>query len=70
MSESRLSCPFEQIGVVRTDRTVRESTPVQSSLNQDEVGTLEIFEPYAEGLTGLDGFDYAWLPGSTGDRRR
>jgi tRNA-Thr(GGU) m(6)t(6)A37 methyltransferase TsaA len=61
MSESRLSCPFEQIGVVRTGRTARESTPVQSSLTRDEVGTLEIFEPYAEGLTGLDGFDYAWV---------
>ena len=61
MSEPRLSCPFEQIGVVRTGRTVREATPVQSSLNRDEHGIVDIFEPYAEGLTGLDGFDYAWL---------
>jgi len=61
VSEPRLSCPFEQIGVVRTGRTVRESTPVQSSLNRDEHGILDIFEPYVEGLTGLDGFDYAWL---------
>jgi tRNA-Thr(GGU) m(6)t(6)A37 methyltransferase TsaA len=61
VSEPRLSCPFEQIGVVRTGRTVREATPVQSSLNRDEHGILDIFEPYVEGLTGLDGFDYAWL---------
>jgi tRNA (adenine37-N6)-methyltransferase len=56
-----LACPLPAIGVVRSARTSTESTPVQASLNRTERGTVEIFEPYAEGLAGLDGFDYAWL---------
>ena len=61
LSEAGLTCPLDIIGVVHTARTATEATPVQSSLNQDEHGVLEIFEPFAEGLAGLDGFDHAWL---------
>jgi tRNA-Thr(GGU) m(6)t(6)A37 methyltransferase TsaA len=56
-----VDCPLEVIGVVRTARTAVESTPVQSALNRGEQGTVEIFERYADGLAGLDGFDFAWL---------
>jgi tRNA (adenine37-N6)-methyltransferase len=49
------------IGVVRTGRSTTERTPVQAALNRTEHGVVEIFEPYADGLSGLDGFDYAWL---------
>jgi tRNA (adenine37-N6)-methyltransferase len=49
------------IGVVRSSRSTTESTPVQAALNRSEEGTLEVFEKYTEGLSGLDGFDYAWL---------
>ncbi|HKS97974.1 MAG TPA: tRNA (N6-threonylcarbamoyladenosine(37)-N6)-methyltransferase TrmO [Rugosimonospora sp.] len=49
------------IGIVRTGRTSPESTPVQSSLNRHEHGILDVFEPFVEGLSGLEGFDYAWL---------
>jgi tRNA-Thr(GGU) m(6)t(6)A37 methyltransferase TsaA len=55
------TCPLEIIGLVRTGRLTTASTPVQSALNRDEHGVLEVFEPYAEGLAGLAGFDYAWL---------
>jgi tRNA-Thr(GGU) m(6)t(6)A37 methyltransferase TsaA len=58
---SELPCPLEVIGVVHTQRFTRESTPVQAALNRAERGTIEIFEPFAEGLSGLEGFDYAWL---------
>jgi tRNA-Thr(GGU) m(6)t(6)A37 methyltransferase TsaA len=61
VSHTGRSHPLDVIGVVRTGRTSPESTPVQSSLNQDEHGLLEIFEPFVEGLSGLEGFDYAWL---------
>jgi tRNA-Thr(GGU) m(6)t(6)A37 methyltransferase TsaA len=54
-------CPLITIGVVRTGRHVTEATPVQSSLNRAEQGTIEIAEEYAAGLMGLDGFDFAWL---------
>jgi tRNA-Thr(GGU) m(6)t(6)A37 methyltransferase TsaA len=56
-----VACPLITIGIVRTDRHVTEATPVQSSLNPSEQGTIEIAEEFAAGLTGLDGFDYAWL---------
>jgi tRNA-Thr(GGU) m(6)t(6)A37 methyltransferase TsaA len=56
-----LACPVTTIGVVRTARTTRETTPVQAGLNRAETAILEIFEPFAEGLAGLAGFDYAWL---------
>lgn len=34
---------------------------MQSALNPAEEGTIEIDGPYVEGLTGLDGFDHAWI---------
>jgi tRNA-Thr(GGU) m(6)t(6)A37 methyltransferase TsaA len=54
-------CPLPVIGVVHSDRSTAETTPVQAGLNRDEYGTLEVFEAFGEGLAGLDGFDYAWL---------
>ena len=56
-----LECPLDPIGFARTARTSPESTPVQAALNRAEVGVLEVLEPFAEGLSGLEGFDYAWL---------
>jgi tRNA (adenine37-N6)-methyltransferase len=56
-----LACPLQVIGVVRTARSDIETTPVQSALNRSERGTVEIFEPFIEGLSGLEGFDYVWL---------
>lgn len=56
-----VACPLDVIGVVRTARSDIETTPVQAALNRTERGTVEIFEPYVEGLSGLEGFDYAWL---------
>jgi tRNA-Thr(GGU) m(6)t(6)A37 methyltransferase TsaA len=55
------ACPLPVIGVVHTARLTPETTPVQAGLNRSEEGTAEIFAAYAEGLAGLDGFDYAWL---------
>jgi tRNA-Thr(GGU) m(6)t(6)A37 methyltransferase TsaA len=55
------SCPGPVIGVVRTAHTERETTPIQAALNRAEHGTIEIAEPYRDGLEGLEDFDYAWL---------
>jgi tRNA (adenine37-N6)-methyltransferase len=54
-------CPLPVIGVVHSARSTPETTPVQAALNRGEDATIEIFEPFAEGLAGLDGFDFAWL---------
>lgn len=56
-----IHCPLTEIGVVRSARSVTEATPVQSSLNRAEEATVEIHEPYVDGLVGLEDFDYAWL---------
>src|SRR5580692_11261875 len=53
--------PLTVIGVVRTGYAEREATPIQAALNRAGHGTIEIADAYAEGLDGLDGFDYAWL---------
>jgi tRNA-Thr(GGU) m(6)t(6)A37 methyltransferase TsaA len=56
-----LPCPLTVIGVVRSARSRTEDTPVQAALNRTELATIEIHEPFAEGLQGLAEFDYAWL---------
>jgi tRNA-Thr(GGU) m(6)t(6)A37 methyltransferase TsaA len=53
--------PLAVIGVVRSVHTEPETTPIQAALNRAGHGTIEIAEPYREGLAGLDGFGYAWL---------
>jgi tRNA-Thr(GGU) m(6)t(6)A37 methyltransferase TsaA len=63
-------CPLPTIGVVRTGRTTTETTPVQSSLNEEELGVAEIDEQFREALAGRADFDYLWLItwlGCTGD---
>src|SRR5690349_16525046 len=61
MTSPSLACPLEVIGYVRTGRRTPSTTPVQSSLNRDEHGAVEVLEPYVEGLSGLADFDYVWL---------
>ena len=57
--ELRVRLPV--IGVVRTSHRELETTPIQAGLNRTERGTIEIAEPYRDGLDGLGGFDYVWL---------
>ncbi|HEX3791057.1 MAG TPA: tRNA (N6-threonylcarbamoyladenosine(37)-N6)-methyltransferase TrmO [Pseudonocardiaceae bacterium] len=54
-------CPLPVIGVVHTDRTTTETTPVQAALNRTEHGRLVLGAEYVDGLAGLAEFDYAWL---------
>ena len=49
------------IGVVRTEYHEPESTPIQAAVSRAELGTVELFDEYREGLDGLADFDYAWL---------
>jgi tRNA (adenine37-N6)-methyltransferase len=61
MAGMELTVSLPAVGVVRTGHAERETTPIQSSVNRAEHGTVEIAEPYRDGLDGLQGFDYAWL---------
>ena len=53
--------PLTVIGVVRTARRAPADTPVQSALNPDEEGVVELDPVFAPGLDGLAGFDHLWL---------
>ena len=56
-----LTARLPVIGVVRTGHRELETTPIQAGLNRAERGTIEMAEPYRDGLEGLADFDYAWL---------
>jgi tRNA (adenine37-N6)-methyltransferase len=61
MTPPELALRLPVIGVVRTRYDDLDTTPIQAGLNRSEQGTIEIGEPYQDGLDGLSGFDYAWL---------
>jgi tRNA (adenine37-N6)-methyltransferase len=56
-----MTMPLQVIGVVRTGRTDRETTPIQAALNRPEHGVVEVDPACTDGLDGLADFDYAWL---------
>jgi tRNA (adenine37-N6)-methyltransferase len=49
------------IGIVRSQYTDTESTPIQARLNDGTQAVIEIDEQYVAGLDGLAGFDFAWV---------
>jgi tRNA-Thr(GGU) m(6)t(6)A37 methyltransferase TsaA len=61
MTGMTVTGPLPVIGYVRSRYTQTESTPIQAQLNAAAEATVEIAAEYAEGLHGLEGFDYAWL---------
>ncbi len=61
MMAMELTVSLPVIGVVRSSHSELETTPIQAGVNRAEHGTIEIAEPYQDGLDGLAGFDYAWL---------
>ena len=61
MAHMELTVRLPVIGVVRTSHRELETTPIQAGLNRAEHGTIEIAEPYRDGLDGLADFSCAWL---------
>ncbi len=50
------------IGLVRSPFTSQAGVPVQPALaGPEDAGTIEIYEQFAEGLDGLDGFERIWV---------
>src|SRR6266702_2062991 len=49
------------IGRIRTSFQQASSTAIQSSYQQEERATIEVFPPYREGLKDLEGFDRIWV---------
>ena len=56
-----MSFAVRTIGVIRTNHTTFDDTPVQASLNSDEVGVVELDPRYVDATDGLAGFSHAWL---------
>lgn len=50
-----------EIAVARTPLRERRDAPCQPHVQRGAEGVIEVFEPYVEGLTDLDGFDRIWL---------
>ena len=61
MAAMPLTVPLPVIGVIRSQYTDTERTPIQARLNPAAAAAVELHPQYADGLDGLAGFDYAWL---------
>ena len=58
MSESIV---YRPIGVIRSEHTRPEDTPIQPVFAKGCKGQAEIFPEYADGLRDLDGFSHIYL---------
>ncbi len=51
----------EPIGIIRSPLKTPAGAPIQPRYAQEVDATVEVFEPFADGLRDLDGFDRIWL---------
>ncbi len=51
----------EPVGVIRSQYSDVYTTPIQTLLNPDALGRVEVYARFAAGLAGLEGFDFAHL---------
>jgi tRNA-Thr(GGU) m(6)t(6)A37 methyltransferase TsaA len=49
------------IGIIRSPFAESKGTPIQPVYAAGTEGTIELFEPFDEGLADLEGFDRIWL---------
>ena len=56
-----LTVSLSPIGVIHSPFTEQDGTPIQSRFAREAEGVVELFEPYAEALADLDGFERIWL---------
>ena len=49
---------FESIGLIHTPFREAAGMPIQPRYARGVAGTIEVFEPFREGLAGLDGFSH------------
>lgn len=52
---------FKQIGVIHSDHNEAKETPIQPVFAQECAGTLEVFDEYKEGLSGIEGFSHVMV---------
>jgi tRNA-Thr(GGU) m(6)t(6)A37 methyltransferase TsaA len=56
-----MSMAMAPVGVITTGYTDVYRAPIQTMLNPNAQGKVRIYERFAAGLKGLEGFDYAFL---------
>jgi tRNA-Thr(GGU) m(6)t(6)A37 methyltransferase TsaA len=59
MRESRIA--YKPIGIIHSEHTIAEETPIQPAYAKGCRGRAEIFPEYEEGLRDLDGFSHVYL---------
>jgi tRNA-Thr(GGU) m(6)t(6)A37 methyltransferase TsaA len=52
---------YKSIGIIHSEHTVQEETPIQPIYAKGCKGRVEIFPEYEEGLRDLDGFSHIYL---------
>lgn len=55
------SIVYRPIGVIHSEHTVAEETPIQPAYARGCRGRVEVFPEYAEGLRDLEGFSHIFL---------
>lgn len=61
MAHMELTVCLPVLGVVRTGHQQPQTTPIQAGLNRAEHGTVEIAQPFQDGVAGFADSGYAWL---------
>lgn len=56
-----MNLAFRAIGIICSPFIEPAGTPIQPVYADGAEGTVEVFEPFAEGLADLEGFDRIWL---------
>jgi tRNA-Thr(GGU) m(6)t(6)A37 methyltransferase TsaA len=49
---------LEPIGIIHSPYQKKEDIPIQGVFKPEGVGTIEVFDKYAEGLTDVEGFSH------------
>ncbi len=52
---------LKQIGIIHTPYSEASGTPIQPKHGSDEVGEVEVFQEYEDGLKDIEGFERIWL---------
>lgn len=58
---SKTSIIYRPIGIINSEHTRAESTPIQSAYAQDCMGMVKVFPEFEKGLRDLDGFSHIYL---------
>ena len=56
-----MTLSLRPIGIIHTPFREPAGTPIQPVYAHEAVGTVEVFEHFAEGLADLEGFERIWL---------